>query len=146
MLNLKAALSNLSLGSGSPEIFLSLIYSICFGSKKIIDRFDEEGVEIKKIIGVGGVARKSSFIMQTLSNVLDLPVSICKSDQTSALGTAILAAVASGIYKSIPDAIKIMGSKSDIIYFPEKSEVLRLKILYKKYNQLSKFIEDQSNN
>lgn len=143
--NLKAALSNLTLGSGSPEIFLSLIYSICFGSKKIIDRFEEEGVGIMKIIGVGGVARKSPFIMQTLSNVLDLPVSICKSDQTSALGTAIFAAVASGIYKTIPDAIKIMGSKSDIIYFPEKSEVLRLKILYNKYNQFSRFIEDQLN-
>ncbi len=143
--NLKAALSNLTLGSGSPEIFLSLIYSICFGSKKIIDRFELEGVEIKKIIGVGGIARKSPFIMQTLSNVLDLPVSICKSDQTSALGTAIFAAVSSGIYKSIHDAIKIMGSKSDIIYFPEKSEVLRLKILYNKYNQFSRFIEDQLN-
>ena len=135
----------MTLGSGSPEIFLSLIYSICFGSKKIIDRFEEEGVEVKKIIGVGGVARKSSFIMQTLSNVLDLPVSVCKSDQTSALGTAIFAAVAGGIYRSIPDAIKIMGSKSDIIYFPEKSEVLRLKILYNKYNQFSRFIEDQLN-
>jgi len=38
-----------------------------------------------------------------------------------------------------------MGSKSDIIYFPEKSEVLRLKILYNKYNQFSRFIEDQLN-
>ena len=144
--NLKAAFSNLTLGSGAPEIFLSLIYAICFGSKKIIERFSEEGLKIKKVIGVGGIAKKSPFIMQTMANVLDIPISICLSEQTPALGTAISASVASGIYKTIPEAIKIMGSDFEKVYYPEKNKVERLKKMYINYHQLSMVTENELKN
>ena len=144
--NLKASFSNLTLGSGAPEIFLSLIYSICFGSKKIIERFSEEGLKIKKVIGVGGIAKKSPFIMQTMANVLDIPISICLSEQTPALGAAISASVASGIYKTIPEAIKIMGSDFEKVYYPEKNKVERLKKMYINYNQLSMVTENELKN
>jgi L-ribulokinase len=58
-----------------------LVNAICFGSKKIVDRFEEEGVKINKVIGIGGVARKSPFIMQTLANVLNMPIVVADSDQ-----------------------------------------------------------------
>src|SRR5680860_1399905 len=64
---LKSAMTNLSLGTKAPHIFKALINAICFGSKKIVDRFEDEGVKIDTVIGIGGVARKSPFIMQTLS-------------------------------------------------------------------------------
>jgi L-ribulokinase len=67
-------------------------------SQKIVDRFEEEGVKIEKVIGIGGVARKSPFIMQTLANVLNMPIVVAASDQAPALGAAIYAAVAAGIY------------------------------------------------
>jgi len=144
--NLKAAFSNLTLGSGAPEIFLSLIYAICFGSKKIVERFSEEGLKINKVIGVGGIAKKSPFIMQTMANVLDIPISICLSEQTPALGAAISASVASGIYKTIPEAIKIMGSDFEKVYYPEKIKVERLKKMYINYNQLSMVTENELKN
>ena len=144
--NLKAAFSNLTLGSGAPEIFLSLIYAICFGSKKIVERFSEEGLKIKKVIGVGGIAKKSPFIMQTMANVLDIPISICLSEQTPALGAAISASVASGIYKTIPEAIKIMGSDFEKVYYPEKNKVERLKKMYINYHQLSMVTENELKN
>src|SRR5690606_1852207 len=73
---LKSAISSLSLGTKAPHIFKALINAICFGSKKIVDRFEEEGVKINAVIGIGGVARKSPFIMQTLANVLNMPIKI----------------------------------------------------------------------
>jgi L-ribulokinase len=141
--NLKAVFSNLTLGSGAPEIFLSLIYAICFGSKKIIERFSEEGLKIKKVIGVGGIAKKSPFIMQTMANVLDIPISVCLSEQTPALGAAISASVASGIYKTIPEAIEVMGSDFEKVYQPEKNKVEKLKKMYLKYNKLSIVTENE---
>src|SRR5699024_7069192 len=63
---LKSAISNLSLGSKAPHIYKALVHSICFGAKQIVDRFEEEGVKINSVIGIGGVARKSPFIIQTL--------------------------------------------------------------------------------
>lgn len=139
--NLKSAISNLSLGSKAPHIFKALVNAICFGSKKIADRFQEEGVEINSVIGIGGVARKSPFIMQTLANVMDMPIKVAASDQAPALGAAIYAAVASGIYSNVVEASTHMGSEFEAEYHPEKASVETYRQLMESYNELGKFIE-----
>ncbi len=133
----KSAISNLSLGTKAPHIFKALINAICFGSKKIVDRFEEEGVRIDSVIGIGGVARKSPFIMQTLANVLNKPIKVAASDQAPALGAAIYAAVAAGIYPNVIEASKKMGSDFESEYFPEKDKVAEYAKLMKAYDQLS---------
>ena len=107
--SLKSAISGLSLGTQAPHIFKALVHAICFGSKKIVDRFEEEGVPISKVIGIGGVARKSPYIMQTLANVLNRPITVATSDYAPALGAAIYAAVAAGMYPSVVEASKKNG-------------------------------------
>jgi len=134
---LKSAISNLSLGTKAPHIFKALINAICFGSKKIVDRFEEEGVRIDTVIGIGGVARKSPFIMQTLANVLNKPIKVAASDQAPALGAAVYAAVAAGIYPNVIEASKKMGSDFESEYFPEKEKVAEYERLMKAYDQLS---------
>jgi len=143
--DLKSAFSNLSLGSKAPHMFKALINAICFGSKKITDRFQEEGVEIKSIVGVGGVARKSPFIMQTLANVLNMPIKIVASDQVPALGAAIYAAVAAGIYTNVLEASKYMGSDYEAKYHPQEEAVETYKNLMESYNELCCFIENNIN-
>jgi L-ribulokinase len=141
--NLKAAFSDITLGTEAPEMFLALIYAICFGSKKIVDRFEEEGVTIKNIVGVGGVARKSPFIMQTLSNVLNLPVNVAESDQVPALGAAIYAAVVAGIHKSTALATQVMGSDFEATYHPDPKARHQLKKMLHRYEQLAHAVENQ---
>ena len=51
--NLKAAVTGLSLGTSAPEIFKSLVEATAFGSKRIADRFRENGVEIKAVVALG---------------------------------------------------------------------------------------------
>jgi L-ribulokinase len=139
--NLKSAISNLSLGSKAPHIFKALVNAICFGSKKIADRFQEEGVEINSVIGIGGVARKSPFIMQTLANVMNMPIKVAASDQAPALGAAIYAAVASGIYSNVVEASTHMGSEFEAEYHPQRASVETYRQLMESYNQLGNFIE-----
>ncbi len=139
--NLKSAISNLSLGSKAPHIFKALVNAICFGSKKIADRFQEEGVEINSVIGIGGVARKSPFIMQTLANVMNMPIKVAASDQAPALGAAIYAAVASGIYSNVVEASKYMGSEFEAEYHPQQASVETYRQLMASYNELGNFIE-----
>ncbi|WP_117881549.1 ribulokinase [Aureibaculum luteum] len=139
---LKAAMSNLTLGTKAPHIFKALVNAICFGSKKIVERFEEEGVAINSVIGIGGVARKSPFIMQTLANVLDKPIKVAASDQAPALGAAIYASVASGIYSNVIEASKKMGSNFEAIYYPEKEKVPVYKKRMQSYNELSSFVEN----
>src|SRR5690606_1077509 len=120
---LKAAISNLSLGSTAPHIFKALINAICFGSKMIVDRFEEEGVRIDSVIGIGGVARKSPYIMQTLANVLNKPIKVAASDEAPALGAAIYAAVAAGLYPNVVKAAKVLGSEFEAEYHPEEDKL-----------------------
>lgn len=138
---LKAAMSNLSLGTRAPHIFKALINAICFGSKKIVDRFEEEGVRIDTVIGIGGVARKSPFIMQTLANVLNKPIKVAESDQAPALGAAIYAAVAAGIYPNVIEASKYMGSDFEAEYLPESDKIEDYQLLMNSYSELCAFIE-----
>jgi L-ribulokinase len=140
---LKSAMTNLSLGTKAPHIFKALINSICFGSKKIVDRFEEEGVRIDSVIGIGGVARKSPFIMQTLANVLNKPIKVCASDQAPALGAAIYAAVAAGIYPNVIEAAKKMGSDFESEYFPQADKIEKYEELMDSYSELAQFIETQ---
>lgn len=139
---LKAAFSNLSLGTRAPHLFKALINAICFGSKKIIDRFEDEGVKIDCVIGIGGVAKKSGFIMQTLANVINKPIKVAASDQAPALGSAIYAAVAAGIYPNVIEASKVMGSDFEAEYFPQPEKIEAYKTLMQSYTDLSVFIEN----
>lgn len=139
---LKMAINNLSLGTKAPHIFKALVNAICFGSKKIVDRFEEEGVKIEKVIGIGGVARKSPFIMQTLANVLNMPIIVAESDQAPALGAAVYAAVAAGIYPSVQEASRKMGSDFEAEYFPQTEHVEKYAELMNQYQILADFTEN----
>ncbi|MBW4359212.1 ribulokinase [Flavobacterium taihuense] len=138
---LKSAIANLSLGTKAPHVFKSLVNAICFGSKKIVDRFEEEGVRIDTVIGIGGVARKSPFIMQTLANVLNKPIKVALSDQAPALGAAIYAAVAAGIYPNVIEAAQKMGSPFESEYAPQLDKVAAYNKLLLAYDQLSAFAD-----
>ncbi len=140
--NLKSAIADLSLGSKAPHIFKALINAICFGSKKIADRFKDEGIQIDTVIGIGGVARKSPYVMQTLANVMNMPIKVAASDQAPALGAAIYAAVAAGIYNTVTEAASKMGSGFEAEYFPESDKVEAYKEAMKSYDQLGEFVEN----
>ena len=98
---LKGAIAGLNLGTDAPRIFRAIAEATCFGARAIVDRFNEQGVPVKGLIGIGGVAKKSPFIMQMMADVMDMPIRIHKSEQTCALGAAMFAATAAGIYAKV---------------------------------------------
>ncbi|CAN5546783.1 ribulokinase [soil metagenome] len=138
---LKAAISGLSLGTDAPRIFKALVEATCFGAKAIVDRFNNEGVPVKGLIGLGGVARKSPYIMQMMADVMNMPIRIHKSEQTCAAGAAMFAATAAGIYDKVEDAMAAMGQGFDIEYFPDKTKVDVYAKRYEKYKSLGSFTE-----
>ena len=141
---LKGAITGLGLGSDAPRVFKALVESTCFGAKKIVDRFISEGVPVKGIIGVGGVARKSPYIMQMMADVLNMPIRIHSQEQTCAMGAAMFAATAAGIYPTVEDAMAAMGGGFDVEYFPDKATQEIYKKRYQQYNSLGNFIEQQT--
>jgi len=140
---LKGVVSGINLGSDVPKIFKALVESTAFGAKKIVDRFKKEGVEIKGIIAVGGIPKKAPYVMQVHADVLDMPIKVAASDQACALGSAMAAATASGIYNTITEAQKAMGNGFEKTYTPNPERVKIYKILYDRYSTLGNFIEDE---
>lgn len=141
---LKGAMSNLSLGSDAPSLFRAWAEATCFGAKKIVDRFNEQGVPVKGLIGIGGVAKKSPFIMQMMADVMNMPIRINKSDQTCAIGAAMFAATVAGIYPKVEDAMAAMGSGFDTEYKPNEKSAQLYALRYKRFTDLGHAIEQQS--
>lgn len=138
---LKATISGMNLGTDAIKIFKSLVEATAFGSKAIVDRFIEEGVPIRKVIGIGGVAKKSPFVMQTLADVLNMPIKVASADQACALGAAMCASVAAGIHPTMEAAQQAMGSGFDAEYHPNVVKVATYQKLYQKYINLGKYVE-----
>ncbi len=140
---LKAALTGLSLGSDAPAVFRALVEATAFGSRMINERFINEGVRIDGIIALGGVAKKSAFVMQIVADVLNMPIKIARSEQTCALGSAMAAAVVSGVHASIEDAQKAMGGGMEKTYYPDEKSAEFYNHKYEQYKQLGVFIENE---
>ena len=141
--SLKGAIAGLTLGSDAPRIFKALVEATAFGSKAIVERFQEEGIRIDGIIAMGGVAKKSTFVMQTVADVLNMPILVAKSDQTSALGSAMAAAVVAGVYSDFEEAQKNMGAGYEKEYLPDHENAETYNKLYQNYKKLGKLIENE---
>jgi len=142
---LKSAIAGLSLGSDAPQVFRALAESTCFGAKAIVERFNTEGVPVKGLIGIGGVAKKSPYIMQMMADILQMPIRIHQFEHTCALGAAMFAATAAGIYPKVEDAMTAMGGGFDATYTPDATRSVLYEARYKKYKELAKYIEKQTN-
>ena len=136
-------ITGLKLGSTTPKIFRALVEATAFGSKAIVDRFTREGVEIKEIIGLGGVAKKSPFVMQTLADVLNMPIKVARTEQTCAFGAAMFASVVAGIYPKVEDAQKAMGKGFEKEYYPNHENAAKYDLIYSKYLKIGAFSEKE---
>lgn len=139
---LTGTIAGLTLGTTAPLIFRALVEATAFGSKAIVERFIESGIEIKEVIGIGGISQKSPFVMQTLSDVLGMPIKVAKTEQACALGAAMFAAVVAGEYKTVQEAQNSMGQGFMKEYLPNTENHQKYHALYKKYLKLGKFTEN----
>ncbi len=139
---LKSGIIGLNLSTDAVMLFKTIVESTCFGAKAIVDRFIEEEVPIEGLIGLGGVAKKSPYIMQVMSDIMNMPIRIHKSDQTCALGAAMFAATAAGVFEKVDDAMVSMGQGFDATYHPNKNNIDYYAKRMLTYKKLGAFIEN----
>lgn len=138
---LTATFTGLNLSVDAVHIFKMIVEATAFGSRSILERFKQEGVDIKQVVTIGGVAKKSAYVMQTLCDVLNMPIKVVKSDQACALGAAINAAVAAGVYSDVNTAQSFMSSPIEKEFQPREKNVVVYDKLYQKYLTIGKFTE-----
>jgi len=138
---LKGTITGLGLGSDAPRVFRALAEATCFGARNIVERFRSEGVPVEGLIGIGGVAKKSPYIMQMMTDVLQMPIRIHQFEHTCALGAAMFAATVAGIYPKVEDAMEAMGGGFETEYQPQIQNAEFYNQRYQQYLALGAFTE-----
>ena len=141
---LTGSLHGLRLGTDAARMFRALVEATCFGAKCIIDRFRSEGVCIEGLIGLGGVARKSPYIMQVMSDVTGMPIRIHRSEQTCAMGAGMFAATAAGLHARVEDAMLAMGQGFEAVYHPRIERRAFYEQRYLKYLEAGAFTQSHA--
>jgi L-ribulokinase len=93
---LTGLLVGLTLHTSPAEIYRALIEATAFGARVILERFEQYGVRIDRVVNCGGISAKNPMVMQIYADVMNRPLEISRSAQTCALGAAMAGAVVAG--------------------------------------------------
>jgi L-ribulokinase len=132
---LSGMILGLTLSTRPEEIYRAIVESTAYGARKIVETFNKSGVQVKEFIAAGGLI-KNKFVMQIYSDVLNMPITVIKSAQGPALGSAIHAAVAAGAYKDVVQASAAMGGVEDERFNPISENAEKYNELFRHYDKL----------
>ena len=139
---LKGGITGITLGTTPAQIYKSLVEATAFGSRAIMGHLEKEGVQVNEVIGVGGISLKSPYVIQTLSDIMGVPIKVAATEQAGALGAAMCAAVSAGVFPSMEEALKSVGQGYTTTYMPRSENKAVYDVLYEKYEALNLFLEE----
>jgi L-ribulokinase len=132
---LSGVVVGLTLATRPEEVYRALLEATAFGTRVIVETFREAGVPVEELIVAGGLA-KNALLMQIYADVTRLPLSVLDSEQGPALGSAIHAAVAAGVYADVPTAAKSMGRVRRGVHQPDEARSEVYDRLFAVYREL----------
>jgi L-ribulokinase len=138
--NLSGAFIGVTLATKPEQFYRALIEATAFGLRWIVETLQESGVPVRRFVASGGLPNKNPLLMQIYADVLGEKIVLAESDQSVALGAAILGCLAAGEavtgYAQVSQAIHAMArQREDLVYRPDlkaKREYERLYGLYRK--------------
>jgi len=138
--DLSGLLLGATLETKPEEIYRALIEAITFGTYKIINSFEKNGIEVEELYACGGLPKRNKLFMQIYADVIGRIIKIPASSQTSALGSAMFGAVAagkeSGGYVNVMEAAKRMAHLKKERFVPNEENHLLYQKIYAEYEKL----------
>lgn len=134
--DLTGMLLGMTLATRAPEIYRAFIESTAYGTRTIIEAFEERGVAVHELVAAGGLPEKNKLLVQIYADVTGKPMKLAGSGQAPALGSAMHAAVAAGIYPDIRAAAEKMARLKDEVVYPIAENKLIYDQLYAEYKTL----------
>jgi L-ribulokinase len=135
--DLTGMILGMTLQTKPEEIYRALIEATAYGTKMIIDTFEENGVPVDEFYAAGGIAEKNPFVMQIYADIINREIKISGSPQAPALGSAMFGAVAAGKeaggFDTIQEAAGVMAKLKDYTYKPVKANAEVYNKLYAEY-------------
>ena len=142
--DLPASVMGLKIMTTAVELYHALVQAAAFATRMNIEHLASYGIRLSRIMAVGGVAQKSRFVMQTLADVTGCQIDVLDCKDSCALGDAMFAAVASGQYATIEQAVAAMQPGIMKTYTPAPQTQEYYAERYAKYLKLSNFTEENS--
>lgn len=136
--DLSGVLVGLTLSTRPEDVYRALLEATAFGTRTIIDAFEEAGVPVRELIIAGGLT-KNALLMQIYADVTRRPLGVIGSAQGPALGAAMHAAVAAGAYPDIAAAARAMGKVDRGVYRPDPDRAAGYDRLYAEYRLLHEY-------
>ena len=134
--DLSGAIFGLTLQSTREEIYRALLESIAFGSRRIMDNFEEHGLELTEIVACGGIAERSPLMMQLLADTSGREVHVPDVPEIPARGAALFGGVAAGKFADIEAAVQATRPKSVRTYKPDLDAKRTYDQVYEIYRRL----------
>lgn len=143
--NLSGMLLGLNINTTPEQIYRALIESTAYGTKRIIDIYEKNGIKLNKIFAAGGIAEKDELLMQIYADVLGKEIFLSGTSQACAYGSAVLGAVNKNGYSSLVEASENMKKISSVSYKPNPENTKIYNELYKEFETLSEFFANSNN-
>lgn len=128
-----------TLATKPAEIYRALLEATAYGTRLVIETFEGQGVEVKRLVATGGLT-KNSLLMQIFADVMNRPIAVSGAEQATALGAAMLGATAAGRarggYDTLAEAVAHMAGPIAATYSPGEAAVAIYDLLYKQYRRL----------
>ncbi len=148
--DLSGVLLGLDLSSKPEDIYRALIEATAYGTRVIIEAFEENDLAVKELYACGGIAQKNPLVMQIYADVCDRPIRVVDSTQAPALGSAMFGAVAAGSarggYDDIRRAAQAMASSCGLLYRPIPENTQIYDALFAEYRKLHDYFGRGQNN
>jgi len=143
--NLSGMMLGMTLQTKPEEIYRVLIEATAYGTKIIIDTFEENGIPINELYAAGGIAEKDELMMQIYADVTNREIKISGSPQTPALGSAMFGAVAGGYFADLAQCAKVLSKVRDVSYKPIAENVKIYQKIYEEYKTLYYYFGKENN-
>ncbi len=134
--DLTGLMLGMNLATRAPDIYRALIEATAYGTREIIDAFDAQGIPVNELVAAGGLPEKNALLCQIFADVTGRPLKLAGSAQAPALGAAMHAAVAAGIYPDIHAAAEKMGKLKDQVVTPIADNQRQYDKLFAEYKTL----------
>jgi L-ribulokinase len=137
---LSGMLVGLTLHTSPAQIYRALIESTAMGARVIMERLEEYGATVSRVVNCGGIAARNPLVMQIYADVMNRPIAVSRSLQTCALGSAIAACVVAGAkqggYDQFEQAIGAMTGVQERLFTPNPASVAVYERLYRLYRRM----------
>lgn len=130
---LSGMILGINLNTKPEQVYRAFMEATSFSTRIIIDNFIKNGIPVDSVYATGGIAAKNPVLVQMLSDVLGLPVYLSGTSQGGAVGSAIYAAQAAGIFDTLDDAAQAMGSIKENYFKPDLQLKPQYDVLYREY-------------